>query len=78
MACVRNQGDFGPQVQHHTLSHGDYVFFPMVLFCCELFSSALLIQQFLVCTLLGRKEAEKQNEDFTETAEHKKKKKRKE
>lgn len=52
-------------------------FFPMVLFCCELLPSALLIQQFLLRTLSGEKEAEKQNEDLTEMTEHEKKKKKK-
>lgn len=45
----------------------------MVLFSCELFSPALLIQQFSLPTVLGEEEAEKQNQVLTEMAEHTKK-----
>jgi len=41
--CVRNQVDLGPQVQYQTILHGDYVFFPIVLFFCELFFSSAVI-----------------------------------
>lgn len=69
-ACVRNQGDLGPQVQYQTILYGVYIFFPLVLFSCELFSPALSNQQFSLSTLLrGKKEAEKQKQVLTEMAE---------